>query len=115
MPQPKTPAWILSQAVDSVTVQLSQPAALNGVQTDRVTLRAPTVADVRTARKLGNGDDAETELHLFASLAQCAPSDFAAMLYRDYGRVQAAYFRLLADPDGADPAGISSDSAPSGG
>lgn len=45
----KTTAW-LNLTDEGVTVTLRYPTELNSVKTDKITLRAPTVRDVRTAQ-----------------------------------------------------------------
>ncbi|WP_311044757.1 phage tail assembly protein, partial [Pseudomonas syringae group genomosp. 3] len=62
------PSWMTLTA-DSVSVKLSRPAEVNSVQVDTLTLRAPTVRDVRAAQAASNGDAEQREINLFASLA----------------------------------------------
>jgi hypothetical protein len=104
----KTPSW-LQQGPDSVTITLSRPEPFNGVKTNKVTLRAPTVRDVRAAQKLHPSDAEDRELALFASLAQVAPTDLEAIKLTDYNRIQEGYFRLTSDDEtnaaGAAPSG----------
>lgn len=104
-----TPPWILAQSPDAVTVALSTPVKINGVMVDNIRMDAPTVMLVRGARKVGGGDDERVELILFANLINCAPTDLEAMRYRDYRRLQAAYFRLLADDEGSGGRGSAPD------
>lgn len=93
----KLPAWLVLTA-DSVTVTLSRPTELNSVQRDTVSLRAPTVRDIRTAQQTGGGgDDEQRELNLFASLAEVGVKDLEGMTLKDYSRLQAGYFRLVQD------------------
>ncbi|AZC23237.1 phage tail assembly protein [Pseudomonas sessilinigenes] len=94
----KTPAW-MNLAVDSVVVTLTKAVELNGVQCDKVTLRAPTVRDVRAASTAAGGDDEQRELALFASLAQVGSKDLEGMTLKDYQRLQAGYFRLVQDDE----------------
>ncbi|WP_017517028.1 phage tail assembly protein [Pseudomonas nitroreducens] len=94
------PAW-LSVTDDGATVKLSRPAEFNGVQQDTLTLRSPTVRDIRAATR-NSGDDDDRELQLFASLAQVGRSELEALKLTDYQRLQAAYFRLVQD-DGVPP------------
>ncbi|MCU7647116.1 phage tail assembly protein [Pseudomonas piscis] len=94
----KTPAW-MNLAVDSVVVTLTKDVELNGVRCDTVTLRAPTVRDVRAANTAAGGDDEQRELALFASLAQVSSKDLEGMTLKDYQRLQAGYFRLVQDDE----------------
>ncbi|PUA45588.1 phage tail assembly protein [Pseudomonas protegens] len=94
----KTPSW-MTLSSDSVMVALSRPVEMNGVVCDRLTLRAPTVRDVRAASAAGVGDDEQRELMLFASLAQISTKDLESMALKDYQRLQAGYFRLVQDDE----------------
>ncbi|WP_085599552.1 MULTISPECIES: phage tail assembly protein [unclassified Pseudomonas] len=94
----KNPAW-MNLAIDSVVVTLTKAVELNGVQCDKVTLRAPTVRDVRAANTAAGGDDEQRELALFASLAQVGSKDLEGMTLKDYQRLQAGYFRLVQDDE----------------
>ncbi|POA51189.1 MULTISPECIES: phage tail assembly protein [unclassified Pseudomonas] len=94
----KTPAW-MNLTPDSVVVTLTKAVELNGVRCDTVTLRAPTVRDVRAANTAAGGDDEQRELALFASLAQVGSKDLEGMTLKDYQRLQAGYFRLVQDDE----------------
>ncbi|MFK3790922.1 phage tail assembly protein [Pseudomonas piscis] len=94
----KTPAW-MNLSADSVVVTLTKAVELNGVRCDTVTLRAPTVRDVRAANTAAGGDDEQRELALFASLAQVSSKDLEGMTLKDYQRLQAGYFRLVQDDE----------------
>lgn len=94
----KTPAW-LSLSADRVTVTLSKPTELNGVTVDTVSLRSPTVRDIRAAQQGAGDDDEQRELNLFASLAEVGAKDLEGMALKDYSRLQTAYFRLVQDDD----------------
>ncbi|MCO7537529.1 phage tail assembly protein [Pseudomonas asiatica] len=94
----KTPAW-LSLSADRVTVTLSKPTELNGVMVDTVSLRSPTVRDIRVAQQGAGSDDEQRELNLFASLAEVGAKDLEGMALKDYTRLQTAYFRLVQDDD----------------
>ncbi|KXK67686.1 phage tail assembly protein [Pseudomonas asiatica] len=94
----KTPAW-LSLSADLVTVTLSKPTELNGVTVDTVSLRSPTVRDIRVAQQGAGDDDEQRELNLFASLAEVGAKDLEGMALKDYTRLQTAYFRLVQDDD----------------
>ena len=92
----KNPAW-LSLSADRVTVTLSKPTELNGVTVDTVSLRSPTVRDIRVAQQGAGADDEQRELNLFASLAEVSAKDLEGMALKDYTRLQTAYFRLVQD------------------
>lgn len=94
----KNPAW-LSLSADRVTVTLSKPTELNGVTVDTVSLRSPTVRDIRAAQQGAGDDDEQRELNLFASLAEVSAKDLEGMALKDYTRLQTAYFRLVQDDD----------------
>lgn len=89
---------------DTATVTLSRPSSFNGVMSNQLQLRSPTVRDMRGAQKLHPNDVEERELALFASLAQIGPSDLEALKLSDYNRIQEAYFRLVSDDVDASPA-----------
>ena len=92
------PSWMTLTA-ESVSVKLSKPAEVNSVQVDSITMRAPTVRDVRTAQAAANGDDEQRELNLFASLAQMGVRDLEGLSLKDYSRLQAGHFRLVRDDE----------------
>lgn len=88
------PKYIKLEA-DSVTVTLTKPAELNGITQDQITLRAPTVRDIRNSTQASGGDDEQRELNLFASLAEVGVKDLDGLTYKDYTRLQSGYFRLV--------------------
>ncbi|MFJ4055983.1 phage tail assembly protein [Pseudomonas sp. NPDC089743] len=94
----KLPAW-LNLAADRVTVTLSKPTDMNGVQVDKVSLRSPTVRDIRAAQQGVGEDDEQRELNLFASLAEVGVKDLEGLTLKDYSRLQTGYFRLVQDDD----------------
>ena len=93
----KTPSYLVVES-DRVTVSLSKPAEANGVQVDKLTLRAPTVRDVRAATST-TGDDEQREVNLFASLAEVGVKDLEGLTLKDYTRLQAGYFRLVQEDE----------------
>lgn len=90
------PAW-LSITAENAVVSLSRPSEINGVQIDTLTLRSPTVREVRAADRAAGGDDEQRELVLFAELAGAAIADLEGLKVVDYNRLQAGYFRLEQD------------------
>ncbi|KJK20349.1 phage tail assembly protein [Pseudomonas sp. NPDC087612] len=94
----KMPSW-LNVSAERVVVQLSKASEANGMQVDSLSLRAPTVRDIRTAQSAASGDDEQRELNLFASLAEVGVKDLEGLSLKDYGRLQAGYFRLVQDDE----------------
>ncbi|MDH1100152.1 phage tail assembly protein [Pseudomonas mosselii] len=94
----KLPQWLTVDA-ERVTVRLSRPSEANGVQVDSLSLRAPTVRDIRNAQAGGAGDDEQRELNLFASLAEVGVKDLEGLALKDYSRLQTGYFRLVQDDE----------------
>lgn len=84
------------------TIKLTTPVTLNGVQTNQIILREPTVGDQLTARKLAGSDDEQFEITMLANLAGCAPKDLHQVTLRDYGQLQKAYLRLSSPEQYAD-------------
>lgn len=94
----KIPSW-MAIADDRVTVTLARPSEANGVRVDKLSLRAPTVRDMRTAQQTGGEDDEQREMNLFASLAEVSTKDLEGLTLKDYTRLQAGYFRLVQDDE----------------
>lgn len=92
------PTW-LNVSADRVTIMLSKPTEMNGVQVDAVSLRSPTVRDIRAAQQGTGEDDEQRELNLFASLAEVGVKDLEGLALKDYSRLQTGYFRLVQDDD----------------
>ena len=92
------PPW-LTLSAERVSVQLSRPSQANGVQVDSLSLRAPTVRDIRNAQAGGANDDEQRELNLFASLAEVGIKDLEGLALKDYSRLQAGYSRLVQDDE----------------
>ena len=95
-----TPHW-LAVDDDGATITLTHPTNLNGVKQNKVRLRAPTIADLRAAKRKFPDDSEGQEIQLFASLAECGFEEIELMRLKDYTRVQAGYFRLVAEGDNA--------------
>ena len=92
------PKW-LSLSADGVTVTLSSPAKFNGVVTDKLTMRAPSVKDVMGAQAAGGGDYEKMEMNMFCSLLMAEESELLTLKYKDYKRLAAGYFRLVEEDD----------------
>ncbi|MBC2657747.1 phage tail assembly protein [Pseudomonas sp. MSSRFD41] len=93
-----TPSWMVLSP-ENVVISLSKAVSMNGVQCDTLTLRAPTVRDIRAANSAAAGDDEQRELMLFASLAEVGSKDLEGLTLKDYQRLQAGYFRLVQDDE----------------
>ena len=90
------PKWL--QLGDGIaTVALSRASQANGIQVDKLTLREPTVREMRSATLQGGSNEEEQEMVLFCSLASIGRADLEGLLMRDYRRLQTAYFRVGAD------------------
>lgn len=90
------PKWLqLGNGIATVT--LSRLSEANGIKVDKLTLREPTVREMRAATLQGNGNGEEEEMALFCSLANIGRADLEGLLMRDYRRLQTAYFRVGAD------------------
>ncbi|PAA08008.1 hypothetical protein CJU78_11935 [Pseudomonas fragi] len=92
------PAW-LSINADGAVVTLTRPSEANSINVETLTMRAPSVREVRAADRASNGDDEQRELMLFAGLAEVGLKDLEGLKLVDYRRVQAAYSRLAPDTD----------------
>lgn len=82
-----------------VTVTLTRPTDLNGVGTDKIRLRVPTVRDMRIASSTAGGDEEQGEMNLFANLAEVSTKDLEGMDLKDYTRLQTGYFRLVREDE----------------
>lgn len=89
----------LKLTAENVTITLTKPSEMNGIKVDTITLRAPTVRDIRVSAQTGGDDDEQRELNLFASLAEVAVKDLEGLALKDYSRLQAGYFRLVQDDE----------------
>ena len=83
MSNTETPSW-MTLAADRVTVKLTVPVEANGVRVDTLSLRAPTVRDLRVARQTAPNDEEQQDLNLFASLAEVGTKDLDGMALKDY-------------------------------
>jgi hypothetical protein len=90
------PSW-LAIATDCATINLTRPSSVNGVTVDRLTLRAPTLREVRASDAIGGADAVLREVTLFASLTDVGTKDIDGLKMTDYARVQTAYSQLLLD------------------
>src|SRR5690606_6520090 len=90
------PSWL--QLSDSgAVVRLKGKATICGIEVDQVTMRAPTIKDIRAAKKVAGDDGDAGDDVLFASLLGASQADVEGLLVTDYNRIQRAYFRLVQD------------------
>lgn len=89
----------LKLTAENVTITLTKPAEMNGIKLDTITLRAPTVRDIRVSTQTGGDDDEQRELNLFASLAEVSVKDLEGLTYKDYNRVAAGYSFLVREDE----------------
>ncbi|MFJ7790644.1 phage tail assembly protein [Pseudomonas sp. NPDC096925] len=89
----------LKLTAENVTVTLTKPAEMNGIKVDTITLRAPTVRDMRISSQTSDGDDELRELNLFASLAEVGVKDLEGLMYKDYNRVSTGYTFLVQEDE----------------
>lgn len=92
------PSW-LNITEDGVIVTLRKPIVIDGVTVDKLTMREPTVRDIRAAGAIANGDDEVRELNLFSSLTQVGQSTLESIGVRNYNRLQEGYFRVVEDDE----------------
>jgi len=93
-----TPKY-LTLTSENVTVRLSKPTTFNGIDKDTITLRAPTVKDIRSSGQTSDGDEEQRELNLFASLADVGVKDLEGLTYKDYNRVATGYNFLVREDE----------------
>lgn len=94
----------LTVSAQGATVKLSKAVKVLGdadgngaTEVDKLTLRSPTIRDMRGASKQAPSDQEQQEIILFAALAGVAVRDLEGLSMVDYNRVTAAYFRLVHD------------------
>lgn len=92
------PAWLSLSALNAI-VTFSRPSQANGIDVETLTLRAPTVREVRSADRAANGDEEQRELMLFAGLSEVGLKDLEGLKLTDYRRVQTAYSHLVPSTD----------------
>jgi hypothetical protein len=92
------PSW-LELTDEGANITLRKASEINQVKVQRVSLRAPTVAELRAATLQAAGDAEKREVILFASLADAGTKDMEALTIVDYNRIQAGYFRLVEDDE----------------
>ncbi|MFK7700172.1 phage tail assembly protein [Pseudomonas caspiana] len=92
------PKWLL--VTDSgVTITLSTPSEMNGVKSDKIVMRSPTVREVRACQQAHPNDELAVDAMLFASLASIGENDLMGLTLKDYERVKSGYFRMVEEDD----------------
>lgn len=80
----------------SKTIDFSdRPLKIDGTEVKALPMREPTVQDQLTASKMALGDDAETEVLMFANLTELSPDAIKGLPMRQYKRLQVAYIGFL--------------------
>lgn len=92
---PKELPKYLSVTDAGVTITLSTPSMLNGVKLDKITMRSPTVREVRKCQQAHPNDELAVDTMLFASLAEIGTEDLMGLTLKDYQRVKTGYFRMV--------------------
>jgi hypothetical protein len=80
------PSYIVENDDGSAVVTLVKAATINGEKVTEITMREPTVGDLKRAQK-SKGTDAEKDVFLIANLCEIAPADIDALTLRNYSRV----------------------------
>jgi hypothetical protein len=71
-------------------IKLAFPITVDGATVNEISLRRPTVKDMRVARITGGKDDAAQEINLIANLAQITPDAVESFDMADFVNVQKA-------------------------
>lgn len=85
-----------------IQIKLTTPIEFNGVKSDTLILREPTVGDSLDIQKLAATDDDQREVMMLARLADVSPEDLRGMSMKDFRRLQKGYLRLVAPAAGDD-------------
>lgn len=88
-----------------IQIRLDTPIDINGVKSNTIVLREPTVGDSLDIQKLAPSDEDQREVLMLARLAEVSPEDLKQMSMKDFRRVQKGYLRLVADGE-SDEQGI---------
>ncbi len=81
--------------MQEIELKLNTPISTNGVKTDRLKIRSPTVGDNLAADSLPESDLMK-EIYLVASLCQISTEDVKNLALKDYKAIQAAIESFLA-------------------
>lgn len=88
------PKW-MAVTDAGVTITLSTPSELNGLKLDKISMRSPTVREVRACQQAHPNDELAVDAMLFASLAEIGEKDLMGLTLKDYERVKSGYFRMV--------------------
>lgn len=92
------PKWLV--VTDSgVIITLSTPSELNGVKSDKIVMRSPTVREVRACQQANPTDELAVDAMLFSSLATIGENDLMGLTLKDYQRVKTGYFRMVEEDE----------------
>lgn len=92
------PGW-MTVSIEGAHVQLSTPSEINGIKVDRLSMRSPTIREVRAAEAAVPEDVDKREFMLFGTLTESGIQDIEGLTVRDYKRLQAAYFRMVKEDE----------------
>lgn len=86
-----------------VTIELSFPVKIDGIETSVLQMRRPKVKDQLVFERRGqNMSDAEREIRLFANLCEVSPEDIETLDLMDYAKVGKQYADFLT-PEPSEP------------
>ena len=77
----------------SIEIDLIDPIEVNGIKTQKLTMRFPKFRDELAVREF-SGSDAAREVLLFSNLCDISVNDMRQVSKRDYGEIQSAYRAL---------------------
>jgi hypothetical protein len=92
------PSWMVITE-SGVTIRLSTPSEQNGIKRDSISVRSPTIREVRACQVMHKGDDLAADAMLFASLAEVGEKDVLGLTVKDYNRLSSGYFRLVEEDE----------------
>lgn len=94
----KTPKW-LAVSDEGAQVNMVGVVEIGGVKLDKLTMRTPTVRDLRAATATAKGDYEQVEVNMLCSLLMATEQEIAALSMRNYNRLQAGYFRMVEEDE----------------
>ncbi len=97
-PKPLPPFMTLTEA--GMTVTLSKPTVLGGVQQSHVSMRIPAVRDVRVANAAADYDEEEAEYNLLCALTGISEQDIDVLGLKDLERLKESYLSLVREDEG---------------
>ena len=78
------------------TIKLSSPIQIEGIQTNALSMREPSVEDMLTIKKLAQTPE-EQELSTFSNLCQITPAAVRALKWKDYRKLQKVFSKMTDD------------------